>query len=357
MAFQTKLLEWYEQHHRQLPFRESCDPYKIWISEIMLQQTQMETVLPYYKRFMATFPTVFELAQASEHEVMNLWQGLGYYARARNLMKCAKVLAADYNGEFPKDYKAALKLPGIGPYTAGAVLSIAFNQRIPAVDGNVMRVLSRLFNMQADISVPKNKRLFVKKAEETMTENAGDFNQALMELGALVCLPKNPKCGSCPLMENCIACERSLQSRLPVKKKKIKNKKLHVAVGIVRNGNTILMTQTSENLLKGLWGFPIAEGETPMKAKENLWLSLKDKIKLEKKILKEIGKDSHVFTHKTWKMTLYEVVVHDKRRVKCLQEEINGYPKPEEETIWIEPDAMNRYPIATAFKKLLIQLK
>lgn len=352
MIFQDKLLAWYDLNHRKLPFRQSHDPYNIWVSEIMLQQTKMDTVLPYYERFMAAFPSVFELAKASEHEVMKLWQGLGYYSRARNLLKCAKAIVNEHEGQFPTTYKSALKLPGIGPYTAGAILSIAYNQKIPAVDGNVMRVLSRFFNIQLDIAIPKNKKLFEQKAKQIMPERTGDFNQALMELGALICVPKNPKCTTCPLNNSCLANQLCLQSLLPIKRAKAKPVKIPIGVGIVRRENTILMTKTSTGLLQGLWGFPVSEGESKTIAKENLINSLRKDFNLEIKTVREIGKEKHVFTHKIWLITLYEVHTHTTLNEKLSPYPVNEELRDDEKKVWVCMDSLNDYPMAKAFKKL-----
>jgi A/G-specific adenine glycosylase len=348
--FQEKLLEWYHHHHRQLPFRESPNPYNIWLSEIMLQQTQMDTVLPYYERFIAAFPTIFDLAKAEERHVLKLWEGLGYYSRARNLLKCATVIVGEHDGRFPTDYKTVLKLPGIGPYTAGAILSIAFNQKVPAVDGNVMRVFSRLFNLQQDISVPKNKKQFEKKVRETIPDNARDYNQALMELGALICLPKNPKCDLCPLKEECQAFSLSIQSQLPVKTKKIRNEKIQVAVGICRNRDKILITKTKTALLKNMWGFPIAEGKDKKSAREALQNQLKDYLLSDTADISEIGEAKHVFTHKTWLMTIYDIHIPD-----TVEEERSSDTEQEDDfkKIWVKTNEIESYAIPTAFKKLL----
>lgn len=354
MSFQQALLKWYQVHQRTLPFRESLDPYHIWISEIMLQQTQMDTVLPYYKRFMEAFPTVYDLAKAPQERVMHLWAGLGYYSRARNLHKCAKVIVKKHQGRFPEDYQEALKLPGIGPYTAGAVLSIAYNQPIPAVDGNVLRVFSRLFDSHLDIGEAKNKRVIQNQIRELIPDNARDFNQALMELGALVCLPKKPRCESCPLTNSCQAKERSLQDELPVKRKKIKNKKIPVAVGIIKKHNKIMITKASTELLNGLWGFPIAEGKNTENAKEQLINYLKETINKGTCSLKVIGSTKHVFTHKTWMMTLYENNYPGELNEEVLQQYDNDKSMAKNEEIkWVTLEDLSKYPMATAFKKLL----
>lgn len=354
MTLQEKLLNWYHIHHRKLPFRESHDPYRIWISEIMLQQTQMDTVIPYYERFMATFPTVFDLAKATEEKVLGLWAGLGYYSRARNLHKCARVLVDEHRGQFPETYQEALKLPGIGPYTAGAVLSIAYNKKVPAVDGNVLRVYSRLFNSHADIGEMKNKKVIVRKIQQLIPENASDFNQALMELGALICMPKNPQCEICPLIKNCKAKELSLQNNLPIKRKKIKNKKTPVAVGIIRKSDRIMITKASTALLNGLWGFPIAEGESEEAAKVKLLSVLKTILGHEIRDPVIIGKSKHVFTHKTWMMTLYEMNFPETLKEETIFPYENDKNKEKKKNnLWVEENTLSKYPMATAFKKLL----
>ncbi|MDP3386161.1 MAG: A/G-specific adenine glycosylase [Eubacteriales bacterium] len=353
MTLQHKLLDWYMQYHRKLPFRESHDPYNIWISEIMLQQTQMDTVIPYYERFMARFPTVTELANAQEEEVFKMWEGLGYYSRARNLIKCARIIEDDYDGVFPDDYEKALKLPGIGSYTAGAVLSIAYNLKHPAVDGNVMRVLSRIYKMEEDIASPKSKKIFEAKILTIMPDDPRHFNQALMELGALICTPKSPKCSTCPINSCCMAFEMDLQDRLPVKTQKQKNKNLHLAVAIIRQGDTILFTKSDKGLLSGLWGFPSTEGESKATVKEKLMTVLNNELKIEIKDTVEVGKEKHVFTHKTWLMAVYRIT-SDSRSVCQEKASIKETDEPYDfETAWIALDEIENYAISTAFRKVL----
>lgn len=353
MTIQQKLLTWYMQYHRKLPFRESHDPYSIWISEIMLQQTQMDTVIPYYERFMTRFPTITELANAQEEEVFKMWEGLGYYSRARNLIKCARIIAEDYDGVFPHDYEKVLKLPGIGSYTAGAVLSIAYNLKYPAVDGNVMRVVSRIYNIEEDIANPKSKKVFEDKIIKILPDDARHFNQALMELGALICTPKSPKCSSCPIPAYCIAFELDLLDRLPIKTQKQKNKNLHLAVAIIKQGERSLFTKSDKGLLSGLWGFPSAEGETVTSAKEKLIETLNITYGLEVEDTTEIGKEKHVFTHKTWHMTVYRVRTSYISRYQenaSIKEEDELY---EFETVWIKSEKIENLAISTAFRKIL----
>ncbi|HHX63196.1 MAG TPA: A/G-specific adenine glycosylase [Epulopiscium sp.] len=350
---QQNLLEWYALNHRALPFRENNDPYRIWISEVMLQQTQVNTVIPYYNRFMEEFPTVFDLASASEDDVYKLWAGLGYYSRARNLLKCAKEIVEVYEGEFPADYKQALKLPGIGPYTAGAVLSIAYNLKYPAVDGNVMRVMSRIYNITDDIAMPKTKKFFEEKVQSILPADVRHFNQAIMELGALVCTPQNPKCNECPLQNQCQANQLSIQDQLPVKTKKPKNKSLYMGVAILNNHDKILFIKNEKGLLSGLWGLPIVEGGSQMEAKKNLLKEVEMEYKFKIRQSKKIGEVTHIFTHKTWKMMIYQMDVTLEKADFCREEE-SEYNK--KSVLWLGKDEIKNYAISTAFQKVLDQL-
>ena len=350
---QHRLLEWYALNQRILPFRENNDPYRIWVSEVMLQQTQIITVIPYYNRFMEAFPTVFDLAKATEDEVYKLWAGLGYYSRARNLLKCAKEIVELHNGEFPTDYKEALKLPGIGPYTAGAVLSIAYNLKHPAVDGNVMRVMSRLYNITDDIAIPKTKKIFEEKVQSILPDDARHFNQAIMELGALVCTPTSPKCDECPLKNQCQAYKLDLQDLLPIKTKKAKNKITPMAVGILSHGNDMFFIKNEKGLLSGLWGLPAVEGRNQTEAKINLFKEVEEEYNLTLGKSKKLGEVTHVFTHKTWKMQIYEVDVisEDANFCKETQQEYEG-----KSVLWLKKDDISNYAISTAFQKVLDKL-
>lgn len=353
MTIQQKLLNWYMQNHRKLPFRESHDPYNIWISEIMLQQTQMDTVIPYYERFMTRFPTITELANAQEEEVFKLWEGLGYYSRARNLIKCARIIANDHGGIFPYEYKLVLKLPGIGPYTAGAVLSIAYNLKHPAVDGNVMRVISRIYRIETDIANPKSKKVFEDIITTIMPEDARHFNQALMELGALICSPQNPKCGACPLEDDCQAFELGLQNHLPIKTQKQKNKNIYLAVAIVMRDGKILFMKSDKGLLSGLWGLPSAEGENKTESKERLLELLEKDFGMSVDGVLEEGKEKHVFTHKTWSMTVYRIN-YSYKSGDMADWFIREPEKPyNHEKLWVAPDKIEDYAISTAFRKIL----
>ncbi len=350
---QQKLLQWYGVNHRILPFRESSDAYRIWVSEVMLQQTQIITMIPYYNRFMEAFPSVFDLAQASEDDVYKLWAGLGYYSRARNLLRCAKEIVESHGGKFPTDYKEALKLPGVGPYTAGAVLSIAYNLKHPAVDGNVMRVIARLYNISDDIAIPKTKKIFEEKVQSILPDDVRHFNQAIMELGALVCTPTNPRCKECPVRAQCQAYELGLQDDLPIKSKKAKNKVSHMGVGILNYQDKILFIKNDKGLLSGLWGLPIVEGHNQTDAKKNLLKAVDQGYNLNIGETNKLGEVTHIFTHKTWKMLVYEIDVTLK--------EVNSFKETEEiyegkHVRWIEKDEIGNYAISTAFQKVLDKL-
>jgi A/G-specific adenine glycosylase len=255
-----KIIGWYKKNTRDLPWRNTADPYHIWISEVILQQTRIEQGTAYYLRFLEAFPTVHHLANASEEEVLKQWQGLGYYSRARNLHKAAKQVASDFNGKIPNTYKELIKLRGVGPYTAGAVLSIAFNKPAVAIDGNVYRVLARLFEEPTPINTPAAYKLFGKIVESFMpSDEASAFNQGLIELGALICKPK-PNCQSCPLQANCSAFTNHSQLDFPVKQKKrpIKHRYFHFLD--VRFGeSTFIERRKGGDIWQGLYQFPLIE--------------------------------------------------------------------------------------------------
>lgn len=347
ITFQEALLDWYHLHNRVLPWRENHDPYRIWLSEIMLQQTQVITVIDYFNRFTAAYPDVFSLAQADEDHVFKLWEGLGYYSRAKNLLRCARVLVAEHDGIFPRDEKTMKSLPGIGPYTAGAVLSIAYNAKVPAVDGNVLRVYSRLYAIFDDISDPKSRPLFETLVREDLPEDRRHFNQALMELGAVVCTPKPPKCETCPLADFCRAYKDSLVSQLPVKLKKIKRSEHSVAVAYVTyQEEVLLIKRPSEGLLGGLWGFPALE--LPLGSESAVEISalrewLSEHLDMTVSTLKTepVSRAKHVFTHKTWHMDLWHV--------EASQKVMTDFP----ELVWVKRSEIQNYALPTAFVKLI----
>ncbi len=300
--FSALLLAWYDQNKRSLPFRGTRDPYRVWVSEIMLQQTRTETVGAYYRRCLNRFPDVFSLAEAPEQDVLKCWEGLGYYSRARNLHRTAKAVVSRYQGVFPADVEALRALPGIGDYTAAAVASIAFDLPAPAMDGNLTRVLSRFHGIREDVGIPSVRRHLAALAREDMPENrCGDFNQALMDLGATVCTPGTPDCGRCPLKPLCDACQKGDAEELPVKAAARPPKEISLAVALVTCHGRILMTQRKEALLKNLWVFPLIDGaRTPAQVEKGL-----KALGARAKCGEKLGAARHVFTHRVWQMTLY----------------------------------------------------
>ena len=259
--FATNITSWYRANKRELPWRDTQDPYKIWLSEIILQQTRVKQGLPYYERFLAAYPDVFALSRASESEVLRLWQGLGYYSRARNLHACAREIAEKHNGQFPQNYAGLLKLKGVGAYTAAAIASFAYNETIAVVDGNVYRVLSRVFGVKEDISSSGGQKTFSKLAQELVPDGmAGEYNQAIMEFGALQCTPQRPACLLCPLSSMCYAYQHNEQKSLPVKIKKVKVKKRYFSYIVIRSGEHIFMKLRSQkDIWKGLYDFYLLE--------------------------------------------------------------------------------------------------
>ncbi|WP_396195232.1 A/G-specific adenine glycosylase [Flavobacterium sp.] len=262
MNFSKSLIQWYLQNKRDLPWRNTIDPYHIWLSEIMLQQTRVAQGLPYYLRFTDAFPTVFDLAEASEEEVLKLWQGLGYYSRARNLHKTAQQIAFELDGEFPKTYTELLKLKGIGEYTAAAIASFSYNENVSVVDGNVYRVLSRYFDVETDIASSGAKKEFTQLASELLPNGQANlFNQAIMEFGALQCVPKNPDCANCIFNDSCLALQQKKVAELPVKSKKIKVKTRFFSYLVFRDeaNNTIIEKRTQKGIWHNLYEFPLIE--------------------------------------------------------------------------------------------------
>jgi A/G-specific adenine glycosylase len=275
MKFSKALTQWYLQNKRDLPWRNSTSPYIIWLSEIMLQQTRVAQGLPYFLRFTEAFPTVFDLANASEEEVLKLWQGLGYYSRARNLHKTAKHIAFESKGEFPNTYNDLLKLKGVGEYTAAAIASFAYNENVPVVDGNVFRVLSRYFDIETDIASSGAKMEFTQLATELLPKGQANlFNQAIMEFGALQCVPKNPDCLNCVLNDSCLALQKKKVAQLPIKSKKVKvkNRYFNYLVFIDSVDNTLIQKRTQKGIWHNLYEFPLLETETAISDEAVLYL-------------------------------------------------------------------------------------
>ena len=307
----AKLLKWYNANQRTLPWRGHPSAYAVWVSEIMLQQTRVETVIPYFEKWMRLFPDVQALAKASEHDVLNAWEGLGYYSRARNLHKAAKIVAEQFHGEIPRDLTDLRKLPGIGRYTLGAIASIAFGMDVSALDGNIKRVYARIFDIDLPVDSPAGEKILWGLADEYLPHgHAGDYNQALMDLGATICVPKNPRCLICPVMELCKARQHGTQDQRPVlKPKKEVPHYVHAAAVIIERKRVLLAQRPSQGLLGGMWEFPNgrvdgdpAKGlSRALKTVYRLRLKMKRDEKTQKK--EALGVVQHGYSH-------FKVTVH-----------------------------------------------
>lgn len=299
--FTSNIITWYNINKRDLPWRKTKNPYFIWISEIILQQTRVAQGLPYYEKFIKNFPTIKDLALASEQEVLSLWQGLGYYSRARNMHKCAQTIINSYKGKFPDTFDQLCTLPGIGPYTAAAIASLAFNKPTPVVDGNVYRVLARVFNIENSIAAPKSFKLFFKLSEELINDNhPGTYNQAVMELGAIVCTPQNPLCDHCPLEEICFAKAKSKQKELPVKIKKTKNRNRYFTyIVIEQEGNLAFARRNGKDIWQGLYEFYLIENDSPTLPDELEDGLLKKLMANGATIDQEVNMPKHILSHQT----------------------------------------------------------
>ncbi len=303
--FAERLLGWYTTQPRDLPWRRSRDPYAIWVAEVMLQQTPVETVIPYYERFLARFPTVEALAAAPLDDVLRLWAGLGYYARARHLHAAARRIVAEYGGQMPDNLGALLRLPGIGRYTAGAILSIAFNQDAPVLDGNVRRVLCRVFHIIEDPrQAAVERRLWELAAQLVPPGRAGDYNQALMDLGATVCTPRAPRCPLCPLMALCEAQKQGDQESLPTKAPRRELPHYDVTAGVIwRDGRVLLAQRRPEGLLGGLWEFPGGKQEAGETLEDCLRRELGEELGIEIEVGPPLMTLAHAYSH--FRITLH----------------------------------------------------
>jgi A/G-specific adenine glycosylase len=340
-----RLLDWYAREKRNLPWRRTRDPYRIWVSEIMLQQTQVETVIPFYRRFMKAFPTIRDLANSSSADVLKIWENMGYYARARNLRAAARDVVARFDGKFPVTREAILSLPGIGPYTAGAIMSIAFGKPETAVDGNVCRVFSRLFAIEEPVDKPSARKLIKDIAQDLLPAGkAGDFNQALMDLGATLCIPKGPSCGRCPVADLCMARSKGLQNMLPAKSKKRTQPHKEAAAAVIRRGGKLLVVQRPEKgLLGGLWklpgGFRVdGEGLHPGLARH-----VREEVGIEIGIGEEVASVDHVYTH-------FRVTIH---AFRC--HPLNG-ARPARNRAgwrWMDEEEISRAAFSKADRKIL----
>lgn len=324
--FQTALVDWFEREQRDLPWRHTKEPYKIWVSEVMLQQTRVDTVIPYYNRFLEKFPTMESFAYALEEDILKMWEGLGYYSRVRNLQAGVREVVETYNGIVPNNRHDISKLKGVGPYTAGAILSIAYGVPEHAVDGNVMRVLSRVLLIEEDIAVPKTKKTFEKAVMMLIDEdNTSSFNQGLMELGALICTPTSPKCLLCPIRDYCIAFDKGIQETLPVKTKKLKMKHLYLDVVVAKTADDkyFMEKRDDSGLLASMWQFPMFETSEVCLTKKAFEKKYDAKICSELQFVMTL---KHVFSHITWHLTVYKCDAHVNNALA--QEQIESLPLP-----------------------------
>ncbi len=352
---QENLLDWFDKNKRDLPFRQTKDPYLIWVSEIMAQQTQIDTLIPYFNDFIKKFPSLDSLAQAPEDAILRAWQGLGYYSRARNLHKAAQLVVSDYGGVLPKSYQGLLKLPGIGPYTGGAIASIAYNEAVTAVDGNVLRVISRYANSPLDINQNATKKIISNWLETILPPRVGAFNQALMELGALVCRPKGPKCLVCPISSGCLAFKQGTQDALPIKKKKTKPIIQQMEVGIVKQaGHYFLIKRPKKGLLSNLWAFPIVQATTTKGESITTYLKTLFPGLLEPVL---IGRARHVFSHIIWEMTLYSYtlpsLLEETKTPYQLRPKASNDPASFQEGLFLGPEQIDGLALPVAFSKLI----
>lgn len=303
--FQQRLMAWFERHQRKLPWRATRDPYRIWIAEVMLQQTQVKTVLDYYDRFLDEFPSLASLAAASLQQVLKLWEGLGYYARARNLHRAAQIIVAEKQGQFPTNLAELRQLPGVGDYMAAAVLSQAFDAPLAAVDGNVKRVLARVFELEVPINQSASSRIFKARADWLLDQTQpGAFNQAMMELGAVICRPQQPECTQCPVCNLCQAFLSQRQSVLPIKLSARALPEHQIAVGIIyENGNFLIVRRQDDGLLGGMWEFPGGRIRSRETAGQACLRTIKEKLNLEVTLAGELTQVRHAYSH-------FKIVVH-----------------------------------------------
>lgn len=321
-AAHTGLLKWFKKHKRDFPWRKNRTPYRVWVSELMLQQTRADQALPYYRKFMKTFPSLNSLAKASQHDVLKIWEGLGYYARARNMHKTAQRLVEHSRGRFPKTYEELKALPGIGPYTAAAIGSLAFDLDVAVVDGNVIRVLSRIFAYTDDVGTPAGKARIQSWAEDLLPRGrAGMFNEAMMELGAVLCLPKNPVCSECPLRKVCRGYASSHPERYPVKKKKAKIPHKIVGAAVVRNrkGEVLIARRPERSMLGGLWEFPGGVRERDESMKACIVRELKEELGIEIRVDRRLITVHHAYSHFTIELHVYwgRIIRGRPRAIQC----------------------------------------
>ncbi|CAM1360171.1 A/G-specific adenine glycosylase [Tenacibaculum xiamenense] len=333
MVFYKELINWYLQNNRDLPWRKTKNPYFIWLSEIMLQQTRVSQGLPYFLRFTEAFPTVFDLANAEEDTVLKLWQGLGYYSRARNLHYTAKYVANDLNGTFPSNYKDLLKLKGVGDYTASAIASICYNEPVAVVDGNVFRVLSRVFGVRTPINSTKGIKEFKELAQSLINEEQpGNYNQAIMDFGALHCKPQNPLCDACTFSSMCMAFSNNMVKDLPVKEKKLKVKKRYFNYLVIdtNDGRTVLEERKGKGIWQGLYQFPLIETKSSIDAHELVENSSFNEMNLNGAVIKRFNTKTiiHKLSHQHLYTQFWIVSIDSYKEANLKWEEVSEKPVP-----------------------------
>ena len=331
------LVKWYPCKARTLPWRLDRDPYHVWVAEIMLQQTRVETVIPYYQRWMNKFPSLNKLAESDLQEILRVWEGLGYYSRARNLQKAANVIKQKYGGVIPSEVSSLLALPGIGRSTAGAIASISYNRDEPILDGNVKRVMARVFNYEKPINLAKNDNELWKLAGQINPRGqAGIFNQALMELGETICLPKNPRCSDCPICKECQSFILGMQDKRPVRLRKVKIPHYEVVAAVVKERGKFLITQRPlGKLLAGLWEFPGGKVEQGENLEHALQREIMEELAVEIKAGREIGIYKHAYTH-------FSVLVH---AFYCLRVSGRFTPCEAQQIAWVESAEFSLFPM------------
>lgn len=321
---QKQLIQWYQQNKRDFPWRKDQDPYHIWISEIMLQQTTTETVIPYYERFLENFSTIEALASASLEEVYKMWEGLGYYRRAKHLHESAQIIVEKYQGKFPYEYNDILSLKGIGEYTAGDISSIAYGKQVPAVDGNVLRIISRYYLLKENIAETKvQKKIYQIVQELILNQDASAFNQGMMDLGATICKPVHPLCSRCPIQKECLAFKNKQTDVLPINIKKIKKQEISYITGIITYQDKYLLIQNPPGgLLENFYGFVQYDVESPY----SFVSSFQEKYHQDLIIQAHIKDIKHVFSHRTWFMHVYHFVLEHEIEGMYTLEEIEALP-------------------------------
>ena len=342
--FSKKLLDWYQKNARKLPWRDHPDPYAVWVSEVMLQQTRVETVIPYYLSWMIAFPTISDLASAPQQDVLNIWEGLGYYSRARNIHQAAKILINEQNGKLPTDINELQRLPGIGRYTAAAIASLAFGQDEPVLDGNVRRVLSRVFNITEPLGSNNGEKILWNLAGEHLPSGqASIYNQAIMDVGSTICLPKSPLCGECPLKDVCQAKRLGLQSDLPVVKPRKVIPHYTVTAAVLERDNEVLIAQRPQNsLLGGMWEFPGGKKESGEDLKTCLQREIKEELGITIQVGDLLGTYKHAYTH-------FRITLH---AFRC---RLNGF-RPESiehtEIRWVAVKNLSEFPMGKVDRQI-----